>query len=135
METLLQVVALDDVVGRVKVFEALVKGKTIDTAGIPESFRVLVKEFQALGLDVQVLNNDDTLVDLKDMENDDEDPNALKIDELTKLDEEKEEEIPEPEVEDIEEEIEEVEEEFDDGDLDDLEFPEDPEDLKEDDLI
>ena len=123
----------DDVVGRVRVYEALVKGKTLDTAGIPESFRVLVKEFQALGLDVQVLNNDDTLVDLKDMENDDEDPDSLKIDELTKLDEEKEEEIiPEPEVE--EETIEE-EEEFDDGDLDDLEFPEDPEDLKEDDLI
>jgi hypothetical protein len=76
----------DDVVGRVKVYEALVKGKTIDTAGIPESFRVLVKEFQALGLDVQVLNNDDTLVDLKDMERDDDDSDTLKIDELTKDD-------------------------------------------------
>jgi len=125
----------DDVVGRVRVYEALVKGKTLDTAGIPESFRVLVKEFQALGLDVQVLNNDDTLVDLKDMENDEEDPDALKIDELTKLDDEKEEELPEPEPVDIEEELEDEENEFDDGNLDDLEFPDDPEDLKEDDLI
>ncbi len=125
----------DDVVGRVRVYEALVKGKTLDTAGIPESFRVLVKEFQALGLDIQVLNNDDTLVDLKDMENDDEDPDSLKIDELTKLDDNKEEEIPEPEVIEDEEEIDEEENEFEEGNLDDLEFPDDPEELKEDDLI
>ncbi|MBR1416280.1 MAG: DNA-directed RNA polymerase subunit beta [Bacilli bacterium] len=126
----------DDVVGRVKVYEALVKGKTLDTAGIPESFRVLVKEFQALGLDVQVLNNDDKLVELKEMEKDsDEDPDSLKIDELTKLDDDKEEELelPEPE-EPIDLETED-DDEFESDDLDDLEFPEDPEDLKEDDLI
>ena len=125
----------DDVVGRVRVYEALVKGKNLDTAGIPESFRVLVKEFQALGLDVQVLDNDDKLVDLKDMEQDsDEDPDSLKIDELTKLDDEKEVEeeiLPEPE-DPIEEE---EEDEFEESDLDDLEFPDDLDDLKEDDLI
>ena len=124
----------DDVAGRVRVYEALVKGKNFDTAGIPESFRVLVKEFQALGLDVQVLNNDDTLVDLKDMENaDEEDEETLKIDELTKENEEVE-PIDNSIIED-EEFDEEDEEEFEEGDLDDLEFPEDPDDLKEDDLI
>ena len=44
----------DDVNGRVKVYEALVKGKTITTAGVPESFRVLIKEFQALGLIIEM---------------------------------------------------------------------------------
>ena len=58
----------DDVVGRVKVYEALVKGKTINQAGVPESFRVLIKELQALGLDIQVLNKENELVDFKDME-------------------------------------------------------------------
>jgi DNA-directed RNA polymerase subunit beta len=124
----------DDVIGRVKVYEALVKGKTIDTAGVPESFRVLVKEFQALGLDVQVLNNDDTLVDLKDMENAEDDSDSLKIDELTKEKDDIKEEIVEEPTEDNDFEVED-EDEFEDGDLDDLEFPEDPEELKEDDLI
>ena len=45
----------DDVVGRVKVYEAIVKGNEIPASGIPESFRVLIKEFQALGLDMTVL--------------------------------------------------------------------------------
>ena len=124
----------DDVIGRVKVYEALVKGKTIDTAGVPESFRVLVKEFQALGLDVQVLNNDDTLVDLKEMENAEDDSDSLKIDELTKEKDDIKEEIVEEPTEDNDFEVED-EDEFEEGDLDDLEFPEDPEELKEDDLI
>ena len=49
----------DDVVGRVKVYEALVKGNMIHQAGVPESFRVLVKEFQALGLDVSMIDEND----------------------------------------------------------------------------
>ena len=48
----------DDVLGRVKVYEALVKGEEIPNPGIPESFRVLIKEFQALGLDITVLNDE-----------------------------------------------------------------------------
>ena len=121
----------DDVVGRVKVYEALVKGKTLDAAGIPESFRVLVKEFQALGLDVEVLNNDDKLVELKEMEEDNDSDGEIRIEDLNKIGEEDtKEEIEEELDEPIEE-----EEEFDDSSLDDLEFPEDPEDLKEDDLI
>ena len=58
----------DDIVGRVKVYEALFKGKLVNQAGVPESFRVLVKEFQALGLDVQVLNDKDEIVEFKDIE-------------------------------------------------------------------
>ncbi|MFA7688648.1 MAG: DNA-directed RNA polymerase subunit beta, partial [Bacilli bacterium] len=49
----------DDVIGRVKVYEALVKGNPIQEAGVPESFRVLIKEFQALGLDISIINDDD----------------------------------------------------------------------------
>ena len=46
-------VKADDIIGRVKVYEALVKGKTVNQAGVPESFRVLIKEFQSLCLDCQ----------------------------------------------------------------------------------
>ena len=63
----------DDVVGRVKVYEALVKGAPIPKSGIPESFRVLIKEFQALGLDITVLNEAGNLVELKDLEESDKD--------------------------------------------------------------
>ncbi|HOP65830.1 MAG TPA: DNA-directed RNA polymerase subunit beta [Bacilli bacterium] len=72
----------DDVVGRVKVYEALVKGKLINQAGIPESFRVLIKEFQALGLDVQILDQEDKIVDLKELETDETNEEAITIDEL-----------------------------------------------------
>ena len=58
----------DDVVGRVKVYEALVKGEPIPSPGIPESFRVLIKEFQALGLDIKVLNKEGNYVELKELE-------------------------------------------------------------------
>ncbi len=67
----------DDVIGRVKVYEALVKGTPIPKSGIPESFRVLIKEFQALGLDVTVLNDQGNFVDLKDLEEADKDENPL----------------------------------------------------------
>ena len=126
----------DDVVGRVKVYEALVKGKTLDTAGIPESFRVLVKEFQALGLDVEVLNHDDKLVDLKEMEEDNENGDELRIDDLNKIDDEEEtKEDEEPLLEDNPDDYEEEVDEFENDSLDDLEFPDDIEELKEDDLI
>ena len=58
----------DDVVGRVKVYEALVKGEDIPKSGVPESFRVIIKEFQALGLDITVLNEDGSFMELKDLE-------------------------------------------------------------------
>ncbi len=103
----------DDIVGRVKVYEALVKGKVVNQAGVPESFRVLVKEFQALGLDVQVVNNQDEICEFKDME-EEEPETAFKIDEI---------ELKE-EIKDLEpEESEEIIEEDLIDDLDDLEFP------------
>jgi len=54
----------DDVVGRVKTYEAIIKGDNIPASGIPESFKVLLKELQSLGLDVKVLRDDDTEVEI-----------------------------------------------------------------------
>ena len=54
----------DDVVGRVKTYEAIIKGENIPEPGIPESFKVLLKELQSLGLDVRVLKDDNTEVEL-----------------------------------------------------------------------
>ena len=54
----------DDVVGRVKTYEAIIKGENIPEPGVPESFKVLLKEMQSLGLDVQVLRDDGTEVEM-----------------------------------------------------------------------
>ena len=72
----------DDVVGRVKTYEAIVKGEPIPKPGVPESFRVLVKELQALGLDMQVLDINDKEIELRDMDDDDDD--LITVDALTK---------------------------------------------------
>ena len=73
----------DDVVGRVKAYEAIVKGERIPKPGVPESFRVLVKELQSLGLDLRVLDADHKEVELRDM---DEDSNEhVNIDTLSRL--------------------------------------------------
>ena len=56
----------DDVVGRVKTYEAIIKGENIPEPGIPESFKVLLKELQSLGLDVKVLRDDNTEVELSE---------------------------------------------------------------------
>ena len=58
----------DDILGRVKVYEAIVKGQDINQAGVPESFRVLMKEFQALGLDLKIINDENQILDLKQIE-------------------------------------------------------------------
>ena len=58
----------DDVIGRVKVYESIVKGQEINEAGVPESFRVLMKEFQALGLDVSIVDDEGHALQLKDIE-------------------------------------------------------------------
>ena len=55
----------DDIVGRVKTYEAIVKGQNVPKPGIPESFKVLIKELQSLGLDVRVLDKDNQEIDLK----------------------------------------------------------------------
>ena len=54
----------DDVVGRVKTYEAIIKGDNISEPGVPESFKVLLKELQSLGLDVKVLKDDMTEVEI-----------------------------------------------------------------------
>ena len=58
----------DDVIGRVKVYESIIKGQEINQAGVPESFRVLMKEFQALGLDVSIINDEGETLQLKQIE-------------------------------------------------------------------
>ncbi len=92
----------DDVVGRVKVYEAIVKGEEVNRAGVPESFRVLMKEFQALGLDISIINEEGESLGLKQIEESDdeveeplnEEVNITKIDQETKETEtESEEEI------------------------------------------
>jgi DNA-directed RNA polymerase subunit beta len=60
----------DDVLGRVKVYEAIVKGENVPEPGIPESFKVLVKEMQSLCLNVEVLSSDGTRVEMRDTEDD-----------------------------------------------------------------
>ena len=62
----------DDVIGRVKVYEAIVKGQSLPEPSIPESFRVLIKEFQALGLNISVINNDDEEVSICELEKEDD---------------------------------------------------------------
>ena len=63
----------DDVVGRVKTYESIVKGQNIPKPGVPESFKVLIKELQSLGLDVKVLDKDNEEIDLKQTFDDDDD--------------------------------------------------------------
>ena len=75
----------DDVVGRVKVYESIVKGTPLPNPGIPEAFRVLIKEFQALGLDISVINNEDEVVGFKELESieDEEDEDTPLVEEIT----------------------------------------------------
>ena len=62
----------DDIVGRVKTYESIVKGQNVPKPGVPESFKVLIKELQSLGLDVKVLNADNEEIDLKQTFDEDE---------------------------------------------------------------
>ena len=71
----------DDVVGRVKTYEAIVKGQNVPKSGVPESFKVLVKELQSLGLDIKVLNKDKQEIDLKQTFDDDEELGMVTVDE------------------------------------------------------
>jgi DNA-directed RNA polymerase subunit beta len=65
----------DDIVGRVKTYEAIVKGESVPKAGIPESFKVLIKELQSLGLDMRVLDEEGNEVTLKDSSEEEEEAN------------------------------------------------------------
>ena len=105
----------DDVVGRVKVYESIIKGQEINQAGVPESFRVLMKEFQALGLDISIINDEGETLQLKEIEE------AEDRDDFNSTIEEVESPAAPIEENNEEESEEDYEEEFDD-DLDDLEF-------------
>ena len=74
----------DDVMGRVKVYESIVKGQSLPEPSIPESFRVLIKEFQALGLDISVINNDDEEVSICELEKDDDEDDSPISEEISK---------------------------------------------------
>lgn len=69
----------DDVVGRVRTYEAIVKGENVPDPGIPESFKVLVKELQSIGLDIKVLNEDEEEISLRDDDDDDIDKRARDV--------------------------------------------------------
>ena len=94
----------DDVVGRVKTYEAIIKGDNIPEPGIPESFKVLLKELQSIGLDVKILNEDQEEVVMKELDDEDEvvetgieevmDGSAVETDEVTVVEPEVEEEAP-----------------------------------------
>jgi DNA-directed RNA polymerase subunit beta len=62
----------DDIVGRVKTYEAIVKGENVPEPGVPESFKVLIKELQSLGLDVKILSSNDKEIEMKEFEDDDD---------------------------------------------------------------
>ncbi|WP_295165079.1 DNA-directed RNA polymerase subunit beta, partial [Selenomonas sp. F0473] len=70
----------DDVVGRVKAYESIVKGDNIPEPGVPESFKVLIKELQAIGLDIKVLNEDAKEIAIRDEEDEDINEKARSLD-------------------------------------------------------
>ena len=106
----------DDVIGRVKVYESIIKGQEINQAGVPESFRVLMKEFQALGLDVSIINDDGETLQLKEIEEaEDREDSNMSIEEV----EAPAREIVEDSNDDYDEES---DDEFDDDDFDDDDF-------------
>ena len=77
----------DDVVGRVKTYESIVKGENVPKSGIPESFKVLIKELQSLGLDVKVLDDDDNEVIIKEeFDDDDTDVKMIKYGDYEEMD-------------------------------------------------
>jgi DNA-directed RNA polymerase subunit beta len=62
----------DDVVGRVKTYESIVKGENVPEPGVPESFKVLIKELQSLGMDVKILSGDEQEIEMKEIDDDDD---------------------------------------------------------------
>ena len=69
----------DDIVGRVKTYEAIVKGENVPEPGVPESFKVLIKELQSLGMDVKMLAADESEIDLRELEDEDDAESANKL--------------------------------------------------------
>ncbi len=106
----------DDVVGRVKVYEAIVKGQSLPEPSIPESFRVLIKEFQALGLNISVINNDDEEVSISELEKEDDEDDMPVSEEIQKPD------LFATEDDSLEDDLDDEEDEFED-DLADIDLP------------
>ena len=73
----------DDTVGRVKTYEAIVKGENLPKPGVPESFRVLMKELQSLGLDVSIMDENDEEIELRDTEDDEIESQPTQSDNVT----------------------------------------------------
>lgn len=69
----------DDVVGRVKTYEAIVKGENVPEPGVPESFKVLIKELQSLGMDVKILSENEEEIEIKEFDDEDDHPNEKLI--------------------------------------------------------
>lgn len=69
----------DDVVGRVKTYESIVKGENIPEPGVPESFKVLIKELQSLSLDVKVLSEENEEIAIRELDEDDDDVEELSV--------------------------------------------------------
>ena len=116
----------DDVVGRVKTYEAIVKGENVPEPGVPESFKVLVKELQSLGLDVRLYSEDDEELELKENI---EEGIDLNLEDLNKV-------IPEEEAVVDEEEIsgDFIEEDFDEDIIDDEEIAIEEDEIFDNDL-
>jgi len=116
----------DDVVGRVKAYESIIKGHEVDEPGVPESFRVLMKEFQALGLDVSIINDEGKTLELKEMEDaEDKEDFNMSIEEVEESP--AKEVVDEPTNNDYDEN--EQDDEFED--LDDIEEPDNFDDIDE----
>jgi DNA-directed RNA polymerase subunit beta len=111
----------DDVTGRVRTYESIVKGHNIPQPGVPESFKVLVKELQSLCLDVQVLDENGRPIELRDDEDEDYIPgirneyrsNEEELEEAGFLIEQTEEELDEDFGDDFDEELDDGEDQFD----------------------
>ena len=112
----------DDIVGRVKVYEALVKGQEINHAGVPESFRVLMKEFQALGLDVGIVDDEGEILDLKQVEEEEYKEEFKPVEETVPTSDTKMDVEEDKDDDDMDEYAD--EEDFDDEDYDDGDFDE-----------
>ena len=107
----------DDVVGRVRAYEAIVKGENIPEPGVPESFKVLIKELQSLCLDVKVLTEEDQEIEVRESLDADDTAGEFELDVIDNMDEVEQNHI-----------IEEIDDEFienDDEDIDSLDFEDD----------
>ena len=122
----------DDVVGRVKVYESIVKGTPLPNPGIPEAFRVLIKEFQALGLDISVINNNDEVIGFKELESTDDDDDDTPLIEEVSHDKTPSNVEAIDDYDDLEDEFEDIEDEDLIGDEEDEDDYEDLEEVDED---